>query len=95
MRTPVIVIAVLIGLVGLVWVGQGSGLIAGSAMSGNPLWLVVGIVLLVIATGIVIRESRLAPQGLTLRPTNPSGRSHADGRGHGADDGSSDAGSRR
>ena len=35
MRTPVIVIAVLVGLVGLVWVLQGSGIIAGSAMSGK------------------------------------------------------------
>jgi len=62
MRTPVIVIAVLVGLVGLVWILQGSGIIAGSAMSGNPLWLVVGVVLLVVATGIVIRESRLSPR---------------------------------
>jgi glucose dehydrogenase len=63
MRTSRIVIAVIIGLIGLVWIGQGSGLIAGSAMSGSLFWLVVGVVLVVLAAGIVIRETRLAPRG--------------------------------
>ena len=63
MRTSRIVIAVIIGLIGLAWIGQGSGLIAGSAMSGSLFWLVVGVVLVVLAAGIVIRETRLAPRG--------------------------------
>ncbi len=63
MRTSRIVIAVIIGLIGLAWIGQGSGLIAGSAMSGSLFWLVVGVVLVVVAAGIVIRETRLAPRG--------------------------------
>ncbi|HEY4189397.1 MAG TPA: hypothetical protein VGM28_03170 [Candidatus Limnocylindrales bacterium] len=63
MRTPIIVIAALVGLVGLFWILQGSGIIAGSAMSGNAFWLVVGVLLVVIATGIVIRERRLTPRG--------------------------------
>lgn len=63
MRTSRIVIAVIIGLIGLAWIGQGSGLIAGSAMSGSLFWLVVGVVLVMVAAGIVIRETRLAPRG--------------------------------
>ena len=47
MRASRVVIAVLVALVGLVWIGQGSGLIAGSAMSGSPFWLAVGVVLVV------------------------------------------------
>lgn len=63
MRTSRIVIAAIVGLIGLVWIGQGSGLIAGSAMSGSLFWLVVGVVLVAVAAGIVIRETRLAPRG--------------------------------
>ena len=63
MRTSRIIIAVILGLIGLAWIGQGSGLIAGSAMSGSLFWLVVGVVLVVVAAGIVIRETRLAPRG--------------------------------
>lgn len=32
-------------LAGLVWMGQGVGLIRGSFMSGDPLWAVIGAVL--------------------------------------------------
>ena len=51
-RTGRIIAAVLLGLVGLVWLGQGIGLIGGSAMSGSVVWAVIGAGLL--AAGIVI-----------------------------------------
>ncbi len=43
-----LVIAALL-LVGLVWIGQGTGLIGGSAMSGATIWAVIGLALIVAA----------------------------------------------
>ena len=44
-------------LVGLVWIGQGTGLLQGSSfMVGDPLWAVVGLTL-VVAGGIVATVS--------------------------------------
>ena len=46
-RTRWIVIAVLV-LVGLVWIGQGSGLLQGSSsMVGDPFWAFAGAALVV------------------------------------------------
>ena len=51
-RTRWIVIAVLV-LVGLVWIGQGSGLLQGSSfMVGDPFWAFAGATLLV--AGVVV-----------------------------------------
>jgi hypothetical protein len=51
-------VAIVIGLVGLlvgaVWIGQGAGWIAGSFMTGQRLWLVIGIVVAIIGLGLVI-----------------------------------------
>ena len=60
MRPVRLVIALLVALVGLVWLGQGTGLIAGSAMSGSPFWAIVGLVLLGVATAIIVRERQYA-----------------------------------
>ena len=56
MRTSRLVLAVILALVGIVWIGQGSGAIAGSAMSGSNFWAVVGVVLLLAAAAIVVLE---------------------------------------
>jgi len=58
MRRPTLIVAVLLALVGLVWLGQGTGLIGGSVMSGSSFWAVVGLVLLVAAGVLVAREVR-------------------------------------
>jgi uncharacterized membrane protein YcjF (UPF0283 family) len=51
-------VAIVVGLVGLlvgaVWIGQGAGWIAGSFMTGQRLWLVIGIIVAVIGLGLVI-----------------------------------------
>jgi len=39
------VVAVLLAMVGLVWIGQGLGYIGGSGMSGQPIFAVIGAVL--------------------------------------------------
>ena len=45
-------IAIVMLLVGLVWIGQGMGLIGGSAMSGQTVWAVIGVVLVAAAAGL-------------------------------------------
>ena len=56
MRIRWIVAGVIIVL-GLVWVGQGSGLIPGSFMTGDPRWALIGAVL--VAVGIVVAWTAL------------------------------------
>ena len=63
MRPSRLVAAAVLFLIGLVWIGQGTGAIAGSAMSGTSFWAAVGAVLVVIALVIVIRERRLPARG--------------------------------
>jgi hypothetical protein len=58
MRASRLVIAVVLGLVGLVWLGQGLGYIPGSFMSGSQIWATVGTVLLVVAVALVVLEVR-------------------------------------
>lgn len=52
MRTGVIVVAVLMVLVGAVWIGQGLGYIKGSFMTGDMHWFWIGIVVAV--AGLVL-----------------------------------------
>ena len=49
MRVGAIVIAVLLFLMGGVWVGQGLGYIKGSFMTGDLKWFWIGVALLAIA----------------------------------------------
>ena len=49
MRVGAIVLAVLLLLMGGVWIGQGLGFIKGSFMTGDPKWFWIGVVLVVIA----------------------------------------------
>jgi hypothetical protein len=45
MRWSALVLAILCLLVGIIWIGQGSGLIHGSFMTGQRIWLIIGVVL--------------------------------------------------
>ena len=64
MRISRWIIAALLGLVGLAWIGQGTGVLPGSVMSGSTFWAVVGAVLVVLAIVIASRELRRGrPQG--------------------------------
>jgi hypothetical protein len=60
MRASRLVVAVLLGLVGLVWLGQGLGYIGGSFMTGDQLWATIGTLLLVVAAAILYLEARRA-----------------------------------
>jgi hypothetical protein len=50
-------VAVLLALVGLVWVGQGLGLLPGSFMSNQSIWAVIGAAVLV-GAALVARSAR-------------------------------------
>ena len=54
MRTLSLGIGVLAILVGGLWILQGAGVLPGSFMTGQRLWLVIGIVLAVIGIGLTI-----------------------------------------
>ena len=54
-RWPLIV---LLAAVGLVWLGQGIGLIGGSVMTGEPFWAIVGAVMLVGAAVLAVGARR-------------------------------------
>jgi hypothetical protein len=58
MRPTRLVLAAVFALVGLVWLGQGLGLIAGSLMTGSLFWAVVGAVLVAGAVLLVVVERR-------------------------------------
>ena len=60
MRRSRVLIAALIALVGIGWIGQGLNVIKGSAMTGNNFWAVVGVALLIVAGAILVRERRSA-----------------------------------
>jgi hypothetical protein len=51
-------VALLIGAVGLIFLGQGIGWIPGSFMTGDPTWAVVGAVMLIIAAVLIWRGRR-------------------------------------
>jgi hypothetical protein len=55
--------AVLLALVGLIFLGQGLGYIGGSAMTGSSFWAIIGAVLIVLAGAIAwtaLRSRRAA-----------------------------------
>ena len=58
MRASRLVIALVLALLGLVWIGQGIGLIGGSVMTGSGFWGVVGAILVVVAVVLAGLEAR-------------------------------------
>jgi hypothetical protein len=60
MRVPRLVLAVVVGLLGLAWLGQGLGYIGGSFMSGSQFWATIGMVLVVVAAALLFLEARHA-----------------------------------
>ncbi len=63
MRRSRLLIAIALFLIGLVWIGQGTDVIKGSAMSGGGIWGVVGGVLVVAAALVLINERRRPATG--------------------------------
>jgi hypothetical protein len=44
---------IILGLLGLVWLGQGLNLIKGSFMTGQTQWAIIGAILLVVAAWLI------------------------------------------
>lgn len=51
-RLTYVIPGVLLVLVGLIWVLQGAGVMSGSFMSGQKLWLGIGIVVGIVGLGL-------------------------------------------
>ena len=51
-------VAAVLALVGLVWIGQGLGFIGGSVMSAQPIWAVIGAILVVAGAALAWRTRR-------------------------------------
>ena len=51
-------IAVVLILVGLVWMGQGLGVLGGSSMTGQSIFAVIGIALVVVGAAIALLTRR-------------------------------------
>jgi hypothetical protein len=60
MKLSRLAISIVLLLVGLVWIGQGTGLIGGSAMSSQSIWALIGVVLVVAAAGVAWTARRTA-----------------------------------
>ena len=56
MRPMRLAVAAVLLLVGLLWIAQGTGTVAGSAMSGQSLWTLVGAVFVVAGLAVALRE---------------------------------------
>lgn len=57
-RTFATVAGVVLALLGLLWFLQGIGVVGGSFMSGQPVWAVIGLVLLVLAARLLAEALR-------------------------------------
>ena len=53
MRIAGTVVGIVLLLLGALWIAQGSNLMAGSAMSGQSMWLWIGVVVAIVGAGVV------------------------------------------
>ena len=49
MQRTRLIVAILLGLLGLAWLGQGLGLVQGSVMSGQTFWALAGVAVVIAA----------------------------------------------
>ena len=54
-----LIIGIVLCLVGVVWLGQGIGLIGGSFMTGEALWAVIGAIALFFGAALLVGARRL------------------------------------
>ena len=59
MHRPRAILPVVLIALGLVWIGQGTGLLAGrSFMVGDPTWTVIGAICVIVGVALGWRELR-------------------------------------
>lgn len=56
------IIAVVLMLIGLVWILQGANILGGSVMSGQSQWLFIGLVLVAAGAGLFYLMRRRRPR---------------------------------
>jgi len=61
MRWVALIVGVLLFLMGSTFALQGAGVLPGSAMTGQTVWLVVGVLLLLVGIGLVVAGLRMRP----------------------------------
>lgn len=64
MRMFVLVVGILVALAGAVFALQGAGILPGSYMTGDPLWLVIGLVMLPLGLAMAWWARRPESRGL-------------------------------
>lgn len=57
-RTWVTVVGAVLAVVGLLWFLQGIGVVGGSFMTGEPVWAIIGLVLLALAGRLLVEALR-------------------------------------
>ena len=61
-RWPTLIAGLLLLLLGIIWALQGLGLLRGSVMTGQSLWLAIGTVAALIGVGLIYWSLRTRPQ---------------------------------
>ncbi len=56
------IVAVVLMLIGLVWILQGANILGGSVMSGQSQWLYIGLVLVAAGAGLFYLMRRRRPR---------------------------------
>ena len=56
-----IVLSIILGIVGLVWIAQGLGYVRGSFMTSDMKWTIIGTVILVVALVLAVSARRKQP----------------------------------
>ncbi len=64
-RIALVVVGVLALIVGGIFAGQGAGLIPGSSMTGEKMWLVIGLILAVVGIILIVFGARRTGRGGT------------------------------
>jgi hypothetical protein len=59
-----LILGLLLLLMGTIWALQGLGLVRGSVMTGQSLWLVIGAIAALIGLGLVYWSLRIRPNNL-------------------------------
>jgi hypothetical protein len=60
-RTVSLVVGIVLGLLGVLWILQGLDVIGGSGMSGHGIWAVIGLVVGAVGVFLVLRSRRTPP----------------------------------
>ena len=62
-RVGLVIVGVIFLVVGVVFAGQGANLIPGSSMTGDHMWLYIGVVLAVVGVILIVLGLRRSGRG--------------------------------